>query len=98
MTVKEEDEFMLTTCADDEDASSDENNDRALEAVAHYIMIHYEEKEKLKKRKRNTGPRLGNTASMLGFVILMIEWRWQSQRSCIKLTCITSLCQLPLIA
>jgi hypothetical protein len=42
---------MLTTCTDDEVTSSDENNDRALEAVAHYIMVHYEEKEKLKKRR-----------------------------------------------
>jgi hypothetical protein len=52
MTIGEEDKFMLTTCADNDITSSDKNNDRALEAVAHYIMVHYEEKEKLKKRKK----------------------------------------------
>ncbi len=31
---------MLTTCTDDEVTSSDENDDRALEAVVHYIMVH----------------------------------------------------------
>jgi hypothetical protein len=35
VTVKEEDEFMLTTCTDNEVTSSYENNDRALEAVVH---------------------------------------------------------------
>ena len=69
---------MLTTCTNDEVKSSDKNNDRALEAVAHYIMVHYEEKEKLKKRRRNTGPRLDNMALTLGFVILVIVRRWQS--------------------
>jgi hypothetical protein len=38
---------------------SDENNDRALEAVAHYIMVHCEEKEKLKKRKKKYRPKVG---------------------------------------
>jgi hypothetical protein len=50
---------MLTTCTDDEVTSSDENNDRALEAVAHYIMVLYEEKEKLKKRKKKYRPKVG---------------------------------------
>ncbi len=43
---------MLTICADNDVVSTDENDDRALEAVVHYIMMHYEEKEKLKKRKK----------------------------------------------
>jgi hypothetical protein len=38
---------------------TDKNNDRALEAVAHYIMMHYEEKEKLKKRKKKYKPKDG---------------------------------------
>ena len=50
---------MLTTCTNDEVKSSDKNNDRALEAVAHYIMVHYEEKEKLKKRKKKYRPKVG---------------------------------------
>jgi hypothetical protein len=53
VTVEEEDKFMLTTCADNDKVLTEENNDRALEAVAHYIMMHYEEKDKLKKRKKN---------------------------------------------
>ena len=50
---------MLTTYNKDEVTSSDENNDRALEAVTHYIMVHYEEKEKLKKRKNEYRPKVG---------------------------------------
>jgi hypothetical protein len=50
---------MLTTCTDNEITSSDKNKDRALEAVAHYIMVHYEEKEKLKKRKKKYRPKVG---------------------------------------
>ncbi len=59
VTVKEEDKFVFTTCTDDEVTSSDENNDRALEAVAHYIMAHYKEKERLKKRKKTYRPKVG---------------------------------------
>ncbi len=50
---------MLTTCADNDATPSDENDDRTLEAVAHYIIAHYEEKEKLKKRKKKFGPKVG---------------------------------------
>jgi hypothetical protein len=50
---------MLTTCTNDEVISSDENDDRALEAVTHYIMVRYEEKEKLKKRKKRYRPNVG---------------------------------------
>ncbi len=59
VTVEEEDEFMLTTCTNDDVVSTDKNNDRALEAVAHNIMMHYEEKEKLKKRKKKYKPKDG---------------------------------------
>jgi hypothetical protein len=51
--------LMLTTCTNNEVTSSDENDDRALGAVAHYIMVHYEEKEKLKKRKKKYRPKVG---------------------------------------
>jgi hypothetical protein len=50
---------MLTTCADNDITSSDKNNDKALEPFAHYIMVHYEEKEKLKKRKKKYRPKVG---------------------------------------
>ncbi len=50
---------MLTTCADNNIMSSDKNDDRALEAVVHYIMVHYEEKEKLKKRRKKYRPKNG---------------------------------------
>ncbi len=59
VTVEEEDKFMLTTCADNDVVSTDENNDKALEAVVHYIKMHYEEKEKLKKRKKKYKPKDG---------------------------------------
>jgi hypothetical protein len=58
VTVEEEDKFMLTTCADNV-MSSDKNNDRALEAVAHYTMVHYEEKENLEKRRKKYRPKDG---------------------------------------
>jgi hypothetical protein len=57
VTIEEEDKFMLTTCADNDVVSTDKNNDRALEAVAHYIMMHYEVKQKLKKRKKKYKPK-----------------------------------------
>ncbi len=56
VTVEEEDK---TTCSEDDITPSDKNDDRALEAVAHYIMVHYEEKEKLKKRKKKYRPKVG---------------------------------------
>jgi hypothetical protein len=57
---------MLTTCADDDVVSTDENNDRELEAVAHYIMMHYEEKEKLKNRKKKYKPKDGQYSLDVG--------------------------------
>ncbi len=57
VTVEEEDKFMLTTCDDNDVVSTDKNNDRALEAVAHYIMMNYEENKKLKKRKKKYQPK-----------------------------------------
>jgi hypothetical protein len=40
VTVEEEDELTLTTCTDDDVVSTAENNDRALKAVVHYIMMY----------------------------------------------------------
>jgi hypothetical protein len=59
VTIEDEDKFMLATCDDNYVVSTDENNDRALESVAHYIMMHCEEKEKLKKRKKKYKPKDG---------------------------------------
>jgi hypothetical protein len=88
---------MLTTCTNDEVTSPDKNNDRSLEAVMHYILVHYEEK-KIRRERRNTGPRMVNMALRLGFIILVIEQRWQSPRSCINLTHMMSLSQSRQIA
>jgi hypothetical protein len=49
VTIKEEDKFMLTTCADNGVTSSD----------AQYIMVHYQEEEKLKRRKKKCRPKVG---------------------------------------
>jgi hypothetical protein len=50
VTIEEEDEFMLATCKDE--STEEEDNNDALEAVGHYIMMHYDEQEKIKKRKK----------------------------------------------
>ncbi len=96
VTVEEE-EFMLTTCADDDMVSTDNNDDRALEAVVHYIMMHFEKKETIKKG-RNISSRMDNTVLMPGFVISVIGQRRQSQKSCISSTRIQSLSQSQRIA
>ena len=58
---------MLATCADDDVTSSNKNNDRALEAVTHYIRVHYEEKEKHKKRRKKYRPKDGQYSLDAGF-------------------------------
>jgi hypothetical protein len=55
VTVEEEDEFMLATCKDE--SIEEEDNNGALEAVGHYIMMHYDEQEKRKKRKKKYKPK-----------------------------------------
>jgi hypothetical protein len=40
---------MLATCKDE--STKEEDNNNALEAVGHYIMMHYDEQEKINKRK-----------------------------------------------
>ncbi len=58
VTVEEE-EVMLANM--EESALDEEEDEEVLAAVAHYIMVHYEEKESLKRRKGNTSRKLGNT-------------------------------------
>jgi hypothetical protein len=57
VTVEEKDEFMLATCKDESTKEEDDNN--ALEPVGHYIMMHYDEQEKIKKRKKKYKPKAG---------------------------------------
>ncbi len=93
VTVEEKDEFMLTTCADDDVVSTDKNDGRAIEAVAHYIMMHYEEKEKLKKRKKKYKPNDGQYSLDAGLCHFGDRQRRQSQKSCISSTLMRSLSQ-----
>jgi hypothetical protein len=57
VTVEKEDEFMLATCKDE--SIEEEDNNGASEAVGHYIMMHYDEQEKIKKRKKKYKPKAG---------------------------------------
>jgi hypothetical protein len=41
---------MMVTCKDE--STKEEDGSNALEAVGHYIMMHYDEKENIKKRKK----------------------------------------------
>jgi hypothetical protein len=56
ITVEEE-EVMLAMV--EEDPAEDKEDKEVLEAVAHYIMIHYEEKEEVKKKKKKYKPKSG---------------------------------------
>jgi hypothetical protein len=48
--MEDEEEFMLTMCkANTNNQVGVKNDDGALKAVAHYIMVHYGKKEMLKK-------------------------------------------------
>jgi hypothetical protein len=57
VTIEEEDEFMLATCKDE--STKEEDNNNAFEAVRHYVMMHYNEQEKIKKRKKKYKPKAG---------------------------------------
>ncbi len=48
---------MLATA--DENPAEDEADGEVLAAVAHYIMVHYEEKEGTKKKKKRYKPKSG---------------------------------------
>ena len=51
VTVAEEDEFLLATNGEveEKDMESVMISDEGMSAVAHYIMVHYAEKELIKK-------------------------------------------------
>ena len=62
VTVAEEDEFLLATNEEESEEKEMENammSDEAMSAVAHYIMVHYAEKELIKKRKKKYKPKDG---------------------------------------
>jgi hypothetical protein len=48
---------MLATCKNESTKEEDDND--ALEAVGHYIMMHYDEQEKIKRRKKKYKPKAG---------------------------------------
>ncbi len=55
VTVDEEEDFLLATSEEEFDELEENDtkmNDKTLSKVAHYIMVHYGEKELIKKRKK----------------------------------------------
>jgi hypothetical protein len=56
VTVEEE-EVMLAMA--EKDLTEDIENEEVLAAVAHYIMVHYTEKEGVKKKKKKYKPKSG---------------------------------------
>jgi hypothetical protein len=61
VTVAEEDEFLLATNGEVEEKEMESAtiSDEGMSAVAHYIMVHYAEKELIKKRKKKYKPKDG---------------------------------------
>ena len=58
--MEEEEQLMLATV--EKKIPADDNEDEeVLAAVAHFIMVHYKEKEGIKKKK-SISPRLGSTS------------------------------------
>ncbi len=56
-TMKEEEELMLATV--EENPADDDEDEEVLAAVAHFIMIHYKEKEGIKKKNKKYKPKSG---------------------------------------
>ncbi len=56
VTVEEE-ELMMATMGDN--PAEEEEDEIFLAAVAHYIMVHYEEKEGIKRKKKKYKPKSG---------------------------------------
>ena len=56
--VAEEEEFLLAT-TNGEESKGPEEDDKEINEVAHYIMVHYAEKELIKKRKKKYKPKDG---------------------------------------
>jgi hypothetical protein len=84
ITVVEENEFLLATNGDESNDgdSGDRSNgtndaqidNKALGAVAHYVMVHYAEKEMLKRiKRRDASPKLGNMHWTLDLGSLVAE-------------------------
>jgi hypothetical protein len=62
VTVAEEDEVLLATNEEEFDEKEMESamiSNEGMSAVAHYIMVHYAEKELIKKRKQKYKPKDG---------------------------------------
>ena len=62
ITVAEEEDFLLATSEEEFDELEEIDtkiNDKTLSEVAHYIMVHYAEKEIIKKRKKKYKPKDG---------------------------------------
>ncbi len=53
----EEEDLMLAMIEDD--PAEDKEDEKVLAAVAHYIMVHYKEKEGMKKKKKKYKPKSG---------------------------------------
>ena len=62
VTVAKEEKFLLATNGEESDkrgANDTEMGDETLSQVAHYIMVHYAEKELIKRLKKNYKPKDG---------------------------------------
>jgi hypothetical protein len=62
VTDAEKEDFLLATSEEEFDELEENDtkiNDKTLSEVAHYIMVHYTEKELIKKRKKKYNPKDG---------------------------------------
>ena len=61
--MEEEKQLMLAT-VEKENPADDKEDEDVLATVAHFIMVHYKEKQGIKKKKKNKiiSPRLGSTS------------------------------------
>ena len=62
ITVAEEDKFLLATNGEELEEKEMENamiSNEGMNAVAHYIMVHYAKKELIKKNKKKYMPKNG---------------------------------------
>ena len=57
VTMEEEEELMLATV--EENPADDDEDEEVLAAVAHFIMVHYEEKDRVKRKKKKYKPKSG---------------------------------------
>jgi hypothetical protein len=79
ITAAEEDEFLLATNGGEPDkmgAINTEMGDERLSAVAHYIMVHYAEKELIKKHKKKYKPKDGRYTLDAG----LRNWEMKARR------------------